>query len=71
MVGFRRLDGTAYAIEPILIPVEQVMLTERTLPEHFIAPSGNDVTQEFLDWCRPLIGGPLRPFVSLRDAQKT
>lgn len=69
MVGFRRLEGDVYAVETILIPVEQVMLTERTVPDHFIAPSGCDVTQEFIDWCRPLIGGPLRPFVSLRDAQ--
>lgn len=70
MVGFERLAGTDYSIRPILIPVEQVMLTERTLPEEFIAPSGCDVTQEFIDWCRPLIGGPLRPFVSLRSAGK-
>lgn len=69
MVGFRRLESVPYAAEPILIPVEQVMLTERTLPDNFIAPSGNDVSPEFIDWCRPLIGGPLRPFVSLRDAQ--
>ena len=24
---------------------------------HFIAPSGNDVTPEFIDWARPLLGG--------------
>lgn len=69
MVGFRRLEGSRYAVETVLIPVEQVMLTERTLPDHFIAPGGNDVTQAFIDWCRPLIGGPLRPFVSLRKAE--
>lgn len=70
MVGFRRIGGKDYAVETTMIPVEQVMLTERVLPDEFIARSGCDVTQEFIDWCRPLIGGPLRPFVSLRQAEK-
>ena len=66
MVGFERLPGTAYQSRTTLIPIEQVMLSERTMPDEFIAPSGNDVTQAFVDWCRPLIGEPLTPFVSFR-----
>ena len=36
------------------IPVKQVMLGERMMPDSFILPSGNDVTVAFADWCRPL-----------------
>ena len=35
------------------------MLRERTLPDSWINERGNDVTREFVDWCRPLAGGDL------------
>lgn len=66
MVGFDRIPGTVYGITTRLIPVEQVMLEERVLPDCFINEAGNDVTDAFVDWCRPLIGGPLRQFVTFR-----
>lgn len=66
MVGFDRVPGTVYGVTTRLIPVEQVMLEERVLPDCFINEAGNDVTDAFVDWCRPLIGGPLRQFVTFR-----
>lgn len=60
MVGFRRLPGAEYRTETILIPIEEVMLHERTMPKEFIADNGHDVTQAFIDWCRPLLGEPVR-----------
>lgn len=65
MVGFRRLPPTVqqpYRCETFLIPVEQVMLKERTLEEKYILPAGDGIAQEFGDWCKPLIGGPLPTF---------
>ncbi len=56
MIGLERLPGPGYAIRPVRIPIEKVMLTERLMPDEFIAPRGNDVTPEFLRWCRPLLG---------------
>ena len=35
------------------------MLRERRLPDEWINERGNDVTQAFVDWCRPLVGGEL------------
>ena len=67
MIGFERLPGAEYAVRPIRIPIEQVMLTERTMPDEFINARGNDVTDAFVAWCRPLIGGPLRPFVTFKN----
>ena len=67
MVGFRRLPGAEYRVETILIPIEEVMLHERTMPKEFIADNGHDVTQAFLDWCRPLLGEPVRKYVTFKN----
>lgn len=66
MVGFERIPGGEYHVKTCLIPVEQVMLEERVMPDAFINAAGNDVTDAFVDWCRPLLGGPLRRFAQLR-----
>lgn len=67
MVGFRRLPGEEYQAETILIPIEEVMLHERTMPKEFIAENGHDVTQAFIDWCRPLLGEPVRRYVTFKN----
>lgn len=67
MVGFRRLPGEEYRAETILIPIEEVMLHERTMPREFIAENGHDVTQAFIDWCRPLLGEPVRRYVTFKN----
>ncbi len=67
MVGFRRLPGEEYRAETILIPIEEVMLHERTMPREFIAENGHDVTQAFIDWCRPLLGEPVRKYVTFKN----
>jgi 6-phosphofructokinase 1 len=68
MVGFTRSTGSAaYRCETILIPVEDVMLHEKTLPPEFIAEGGMDVTPAFYNWCRPLIGSSLPISVCLRS----
>lgn len=69
MVGFERQNGPDYAVRLILIPIEKVMLNERLLPREYINEAGNDVTRAFCDWCRPLIGGSLRGFVSFRPGE--
>ena len=66
MVGFRRVPGPVYKSETFLIPVEQVMLHERKMPDEFISADGRDVTPAFVDWCRPLIGEELRRFVTFK-----
>ena len=59
------MDGT-YEMEMVEIPIEQVMLLEKTLPETYINERGNDVTEEFVKWCRPLIGPKLPEFVDFK-----
>ena len=64
MVAFRRAEAPVYRAEPFLVEIEKVMLTERKMPQEFINLRGNGVTQQFVDWCRPLIGDELPELVS-------
>lgn len=65
MVGFERSGDAIYEIRPILIPLEQVMLVEKTMPDEFINADGNGVTEAFKQWCRPLVG-VLPEFISFQ-----
>ena len=67
MVGIKRKAGEAYGIETPLIPIEEVMLNERVMPENYINERGNDITGQFVRWCRPLIDGDLPEMVSFKD----
>lgn len=69
MVGFQREetpDG-AYKMRMIKIPIEQVMLLEKTLPDSYINGRGNDVTEAFVKWCRPLLGTGSPRFIDLKE----
>lgn len=69
MIGFIREDREdgEYCIHMERIPIERVMLHERAIPESFINERGNDVTNEFVKWCRPLIGPELRDFIDFHE----
>jgi 6-phosphofructokinase len=59
MVSFERLAGPEYAIAYRLQDLDQIANQEKKVPETFINAAGNGVTEEFLAYARPLIGGPL------------
>lgn len=63
-------DGS-YKVHVERIPIREVMMYERTVPEAYINERGNDVSQEFVEWCRPLIGPELREFIDFHDERKT
>ena len=65
MVAFRRVSDEPYAMEPFLVDIDEVMMYERKMPDEYINAAGNGVTQEFIDWCRPLIGAPLPRMLSV------
>lgn len=69
MVAINREEGEAYQISTSLVPIEEVMLHERILPDKYINARGNDVTEEFTDWLKPLIGDPVAPYISFKDLQ--
>ena len=66
MVVLVRERSEPYRSRTELVPLEQVANKVRAVPDEFIAPGGNDVTQAYLDYIRPLIGGPLPAYARLR-----
>ncbi len=67
MVGIRRKGGEEYGIETPLIPIEEVMLNERVMPEDYINERGNDITESFARWCKPVIDGDLPEMISFKE----
>ena len=60
MVGFKcdRKDG--YKCEYVLFDLGDVANTEQKVPLAWITPEHNGVTQDFIDYCLPLIQGETR-----------
>ena len=61
------LTKEKYRCRTDLVSLERVANKVRPFPGEFIAPSGHDVTQAYLDYIRPLIGGELPPYARLRN----
>lgn len=72
MVGLFRAETAdgSYRIHTGLISVEEVMLHEKKMPDSYINARGNDVTQEYLDWCEPLAGGGLQKMLKIKKRGK-
>jgi len=56
MATILRKPGTVYDVYYDKVPLEKVALSERTFPKEWISPNRMDVTDDFLDYARPLIG---------------
>ena len=65
MVTLERQPGEVYAATTGLAPLEEVANVEKLLPDEFINPDGNFVTEGFKAYTRPLLGGPLPNYVTL------
>ena len=58
MVGFAcTRDENGYHCQPKLFDLSLVANTEKKVPVEWITPEGNYVTQDFIDYCMPLIQG--------------
>ena len=66
------LAGASSTEEPRtgLAELEAVAHVEKTMPDDWIAPSGNDVATLFNDYARPLIGGDLLAYARLDHARQ-
>ncbi len=58
-----------YAVEYNLRPLEDIAAKTKHMPDEFINENGNDVTQAFIDYCKPLLGSNL-PQVARVSAPK-
>lgn len=67
MVALRRLPGEEYQTETFLADIQDVMMTESKMPDEFINAEGNNVTEAYKNWVRPLLGKPLPKLMDLRS----
>jgi 6-phosphofructokinase 1 len=56
MATILREQGIIYNVKYDKVPLEMVALSERTFPAKWIADNKVDVTDDFIDYVRPLIG---------------
>jgi len=66
MVTLVRKGTDPYECETGLVDLEKVALKTRKVPDEFINKSSNFVSDAFLRYARPLIGGPLPEYAHLR-----
>ncbi len=64
-----RTPGPIYQVHYDKVPLELVANSERTFPQSWIAPNRLDVTDEFVQYARPLIGDSW-PAVPLVDGRQ-
>ncbi len=60
MVTLQARRGPTYEWSTGAAPLEKVANVERTMPDAFLAQDAPDVTQAFIDYATPLIGGELQ-----------
>lgn len=65
MVGLDREGSNPYKVSKMYVPLKDVMMHEKTMPDTFINEKGNYVTNEFIEYARPLIGERLPEYISL------
>ena len=54
-----------YKVIEQTLQLEQVEEFPRALPDEYLAPGGAGVSDEFLEWARPLLGGALPEYAAL------
>lgn len=55
-IAIRRQPGKKYRVFLERVPLQNVAKNTRHMPDEFINDAGNDVTEEFLNYARPLVG---------------
>ncbi len=55
-VTIKRVPGKRYKVRYEVVPLRRVAKNTRSMPDSFINRAGNNVTQAFIDYARPLVG---------------
>ncbi|WP_343208156.1 diphosphate--fructose-6-phosphate 1-phosphotransferase [Anaerolentibacter hominis] len=68
MIGCERIpDNGNYKLRFVPVPLDQIAIEGRLVPEKYIDVPNHDVTDEFLNWCRPLIGDELQEYINFES----
>jgi ATP-dependent phosphofructokinase / diphosphate-dependent phosphofructokinase len=62
-----RNPGDRYSVKYDKVPLDVVANSEREFPAEWIVSSKDDVSDDFVRWAMPLIGGPLPEFTRFKD----
>ena len=65
MMTLIRERGERYRVRIGRVELSKVANVERPMPKNYINADGNDVTEDFVRYAKPLIGGPLPDYVQL------
>ncbi|MBS7008514.1 6-phosphofructokinase [Anaerostipes sp.] len=60
MSAIRRLPGENYQVDIVLADLSKIANVEKTVPLEWITEDGHDITQELVDYLKPLIQGEVR-----------
>ena len=60
MSALKRMPGDNYQVEIVLADLSNIANVEKTVPLEWITENGHDITQEMVDYLRPLIQGEVR-----------
>ncbi len=66
MVTIERVSDDPYRSRFGLADLDKVANAEKLIPDEFLSPAGNDVTEAFVKYAQPLIGGPLAKYSYLK-----
>ncbi len=66
MVTLVRKGSDPYECETGLVELEKIALRTKKVPNEFISKDSNFVSKEFLEYAKPLIGGPLPEYAHLK-----
>jgi len=64
-ITIRRVPTGFYAVDYVPVPLAVVGGKTKTMPAEFISPSGTDITTQFTDYLRPLMGSDVPVRASL------
>ncbi len=70
MATILRQPGPIYSVRYDKVPLVEVANSERTFPAEWIAPSGVDVTDDFLRYAKPLVGDGMLTLPMLDGRQR-
>jgi 6-phosphofructokinase 1 len=70
MATILRDSGPIYSVRYEKVPLAEVANSERSFPKHWIAPSGCDVTDDFVRYAKPLLGSEMITLPTIDGRQR-
>ena len=70
MVVIKRISSQPYEVEYDYVDIKKVMMHEKKMPETFYDANNFDVTQEFIEYCTPLIGKKENDYIFFNDEKR-